>query len=160
MKKILFSLVLFALCMSLIPMAGAQAQATTATVSFTEAELNAAYRVVNPRRQKISNVFVDIQEGQVVVTSTVTPETGNRSPVRLAVTYVPKLVQTSLRTRLEWDVTQVTVDGTPTSGSTYASIRNAYSTALRNALDSKFGRSFSVTSFTVGGDVITVNGSR
>ena len=52
----------------------------TVTVTLTETQINNSYRVTNPRARSITNVNVDLQPGQVVITGS--PEQfsmGNRS---------------------------------------------------------------------------------
>lgn len=138
----------------------ASAQGTSATISITEADLNAAYRVTNPSRTQVTNVYVDVQEGQVVITGDVRIQRGSNPTVSVAVTYVPKLVQSGSRTRLDWDISSIIVDGENYTGTAYGTVRNAYTTALRNAVNTKVARTFNVTNVTVGGDVISVTGSR
>lgn len=152
MKKIVLALLILLLT---LPMLTASAQSTTITV--TEADLNGALRVQNPARQTVSNVVVDIQEGQVVITATITPRRGNA--VTGVATLVPKLVTTGSRTRLEWDISSFTINGQSGSGQ-YTNARNALSNAYRTAIDAKLGRTFSVQNVTVGGDAITITGSR
>ena len=50
----------------------AQGTTTTRTIIVTEEQINASYWVTNPVRRSVSNVHVDLQAGQVVVSATFT----------------------------------------------------------------------------------------
>jgi hypothetical protein len=154
MKKLALTLMILVLS---LPLWTASAQ-NSITVTVTESQLNSALRVQNPTRTTVNNVVVDVQEGQVVISATFTPRRGSTS-YAVAATFVPKLVNSGTRTRLEWDVTSFTVNGQAGS-SQYTAWRNNLSSALRAAGDTAVGRTFNVQNVVVSGNAISITGTR
>jgi len=74
-------------------------------VSYTESELNEGYRVRNPRRATVSNVYVDLQPGQVSISATYTPRRAD--PIETVTVLVPEINNGALT----WVVVGVSADG-------------------------------------------------
>lgn len=74
-------------------------------VTYTESELNEAYRVTNPRRATISDTYVDLQPGQVSISATYTPRRGDA--IETVTVLVPEITDGTLT----WVVVSVTADG-------------------------------------------------
>lgn len=77
----------------------------TLQVTYTESEVNEAYRVTNPRRATITDVYVDLQPGQVSISAVYTPRRGD------AMDTVTVLVPQVVDNVLSWTVVSVTADG-------------------------------------------------
>ena len=117
LRKLLLTITAFAALITAVP---ALAQTDTPrSLTLTEARINEAYVVTNPPRQSISDVYVDLQPGQVVIDATFTPRRGD--PAATQTTLVPRLTGG----RLYWTVTAVMVDGQPASAEIVAQV-NAY----------------------------------
>ena len=98
----------------------------TVTVTLTEAQINSSYRVTNPRARSITNVNVDLQPGQVVITATFTaPKT---DPIPVSVTLVP----TVSNGRVTWTVLVASANGQPASTDLLTQINASISTSWRN----------------------------
>jgi predicted HAD superfamily phosphohydrolase YqeG len=135
------------------PMGLAAAQSATTTVTITETDLNSRLRVTSPLRQQISGVFVDVQEGQIVITGTLTIRRGvNAGAYAFAVTVVPSIVNNGTRNRVEWTVTNFTVNGTEGTGQ-FTVARDRLQSALDSALSN---RTLNAQSVTVSGDTVTI----
>lgn len=100
--------------------------ATEHSKTITEDDINATYRVSNPARRSVSDVYVDLQEGQAVITATMTLR--GKDPVAVSVTFVPSISNG----RLYWTVTAATEDGNPVSADLLAEINLRISAAWRN----------------------------
>ncbi len=150
-KKSVLLLALLALIAIPLSASAAPVSQNTRTVTITEQQINDALRVTNPRRTTISNVVVDLQEGQATITATITLR--NSQPASAAVVVTPKLTTIGSRTLIEWDITSFTINGKSGSGE-YTAARNALTSALRQAVSQQQGRQFSAQSVTVTGDAI------
>ncbi|NJL94194.1 MAG: hypothetical protein HC915_10955 [Anaerolineae bacterium] len=106
MQTLIRKTTLFALLISLLTLAvpaglvGAQEPATPPsteprTFTVTEAELNASFAVENPIRRRVSDLSLDIQDGQVQVTAQVNLRNGETAT--MTATYVPSVVNGDLR---------------------------------------------------------------
>lgn len=100
--------------------------ATEKSHTFTEEDINASYRVTNPVRRSVSDVDVDLQPEQVVITATITLR--GKDPVDVSVTLVPSITNG----RLYWSVTAATKDGNPVSEDVLREINTHISAAWRN----------------------------
>jgi hypothetical protein len=89
---------------------------STRSVTVTEAQINATYRVTHPPRQSVSDVYVDLQPDQVVISATFTPRRGNAAAT--VTTLVPSLEDG----RVYWTVTGITADGQPASADLVAQV--------------------------------------
>ena len=119
----------------------------TVTVTLTEAQINSSYRVTNPARRSITNVNVDLQPGQVVITATFTaPKT---DPIAVSVTLVPSVSNG----RVYWTVLSATANGKTASADLLTQINASISTSWRNYWKGKHPGY--VTELTVSDDSIT-----
>lgn len=119
----------------------------TVTVTLSEADINDSYRVTNPARRTISDVVVDLQEGQAVVTATFTGP--NTSAVAVSVTLVP----TVSNGRLTWTVSEATANGQAASAELLKQINTSISTAWRNYWKGQV--TGKLTAFTISEDSVT-----
>lgn len=137
---------LFALIISAMAFPTLAAEKTV-TVTLTEDEINSSYRVTNPRHRSITDVNVDLQEGQVVISATfIAPKT---SSVPVSVTLVPSVSNG----RVFWTVSEATANGQPASADLLAQINASISSSWRNYWKGKYPGY--VTSLTVSDDEIT-----
>lgn len=119
----------------------------TVTVSISESDINSSYRVTNPRNRKISDVVVDLQAGQAVISATFT--TASSSPIAVSVTLVPTLSNG----RVTWSVSAASANGQPASADLLAQINASISSSWRNYWKNKnMGK---VTAFTITDDTVT-----
>ena len=94
--------------------------------TITETEINAAYRVTNPRRATLSNVFVDLQPGQIQIT---VDHTSRRQETTLITTMHPYIEEN----RVYWTVDSVvTSDGQQASEELMAQVNTAVATSWGN----------------------------
>lgn len=121
------------------------------TKTITEAEVNEAYAVTNPPRRTITDVYVDLQPGQVVVTATYTVR--GKDPVDASVTLVPSITNG----RLYWTATAASANGESVSADLLAQINASISSAWRNYVrqQAPVGR---LTSIEITDDAITLTG--
>ncbi len=94
--------------------------------TLTEEQINSAYRVTNPTRRSVTNVHVDLQPGQVVISATLTYRRGN--PIEAVAVLVPNVSNG----RLYWTVTSATGNGQPASAELLAQINTSIMTSWRN----------------------------
>jgi hypothetical protein len=113
----------------------------------TESDINSSFRVTNPRNRKITNVVVDLQAGQAVITATFTAP--NTSPIPVSVTMVPTLSNG----RVTWAVSAASANGQSASSELLAQINASIGSSWRNYWKSKnMGK---VTAFTITDDSVT-----
>ena len=129
------------------------AAATQQTLTFTEAEANKAYRVTNPPRRTISNIYVDIQEGVVAISAKITFPKAAYDTVSV---FEPVI----RRGTLTWTLKSATVNGQPVPSDVLAVINASIFPAWRNYVQAVIARRiagpFKVDSITLSGDVATV----
>jgi hypothetical protein len=146
MRKLLTALTLITiLAIAVVP---ALAQ-TAHTKTVTETEINDSFRVNNPIRIRVSDLSVDLQPGQVVVTATVNRR--NADPNVVVTTYVPNISNG----RIYWSVTAKLVNGEPVSQELLDQINASMSSSWRNYIKRNLpaGR---VTAFEITEDAVTV----
>ena len=119
----------------------------TVTVTLTERDINSSYRVTNPRHRTISDVYVDLQLGQVYITATFTAPKTARIPV--SATLVPSVSNG----RVFWTVSAATANGKPASADLLAQINASFSSSWRNYWKGK--NPDHVTSLTITDDTIS-----
>jgi hypothetical protein len=115
----------------------------------TEDAINASYRVTNPISYTISNVIVDLQPGQVVITADLNLANGRVLAERI--TFVPSVNNGVI----EWTVTTATLDGEPLDPEIIA----RFNETLARWWDTIMWRSmgdYMVTSVTVSDTEITI----
>jgi hypothetical protein len=99
---------------------------TTRTVTVTEDQINASYRVTNPVYRSVTNVHVDLQPGQAVISATFTyRRTGSFEGEAV-------LVPTIRNGRVYWSVVSATQDGVPVSDELLNQINASISSAWRS----------------------------
>ena len=155
MKKLMILLTtLLALCAVSIPLTSAQdcpATGTPVTKSYTEAEINSSFRVTNPANRNVSNVYVDLQPDQVLLSETYTW----RSPSGLRTDDVVALLIPSLTNgRVYWSVVSITANGQPASAELVAQINASLATSWRRWFGEN-GPAGRVTDLTITDDTIS-----
>lgn len=119
----------------------------TVTVTVSEADINSSYRVTNPPRRTISDVVVDLQDGQAVINATFTG--ANTGAIAVSVTLVP----TVSNGRVTWTVSEATANGQAASADLLKQINTSISTAWRNYWKGQV--TGKVTAFTISEDNVT-----
>lgn len=141
MKK--WVLLLVALVAALVPLAAVSAQGNSYTL--TEEQVNETYRVSNPARRSVSNMSVDLQDGQVSIAATLTTRAG-RGTATTAYNAVAVYTASVRDGRIYWTLDSVTVDGQPASQTIVDQVNAAIGSSWRNFIRSqKPGRVASVT---------------
>ncbi|MEZ4669834.1 MAG: hypothetical protein R3E39_18160 [Anaerolineae bacterium] len=79
--------------------------AGTKVITKTEDQINKSYWVTNPAWRAVTNRYVDLQPGQVVVKESITRR--GKDPVAVEVTYTPSVENN----RIFWTAISVTVNG-------------------------------------------------
>lgn len=119
----------------------------TVTVTLSETDINSSFRVTNPARRTISDVYVDLQTGQAVITATFTNRNATSIPV--SVTLVPVLSNG----RVTWTVSEATANGQAASAELLTQINTFISTAWRNYWKGQV--TGKVTAFSISEDSVT-----
>lgn len=141
-KSLMVGVLLALLALMIVPAGAAPAEQRTRTRTWTvtEEQVNSSYRVTNPARRTISDVTVDLQPGQIVISSTHT------YPRSLVYAVQTTLVPTVSNGRVTWDVTSVSADGQALPADVQAQINTWLDSSWRNFLKDKYsGRVQSVT---------------
>lgn len=125
------------------------AQTSSRTFTKTEDQINQAYWVTNPWRRSLSDVFVDVQEGQVVISATYSAR--HTGPFAIATTLVPAISNG----RVFWTATTVTRDGVPVSDALLAQI-NAQITSSWLSFWRTNGPAGHVTDILIANDAIAI----
>ncbi|MBZ0298484.1 MAG: hypothetical protein K8J31_02035 [Anaerolineae bacterium] len=146
-RSLIFALTLMTMLAAAVVPAFAQDHSRTFTK--TEAQINQSYRVTNPWRRTLSNVYVDVQEGQVVISATYT--TRHTGPFAVETTLVPAITNG----RVVWTATTVTRDGVPVSDTLLAQI-NAQITSSWLYFWRTNGPAGHVTNILVADDAISI----
>ncbi len=142
MKKLALLLALLTLLIGAVVPAFAQ---SSRTLTLTEAQVNSAYAVSNPRNRNLSNVFVDLQPAQVVLNATYTTRVGRATTsYPVSATIVPSISNG----RVVWNVSNVTVNAQPAATSLISQINASIDSSWRRYVNanSQTGR---VTALTV-----------
>lgn len=98
----------------------------TMTRTVTEDQINASYWVTNPVRRSVSNVHVDLQAGQVVISATFTYR--RIEPFEGEAVLVPSVENG----RVYWSAVSATRDGEPVSDELLNQINASIESAWRN----------------------------
>lgn len=125
------------------------ASTTTETRTFTEDEINDSFRVNNPRRARISELSVDLQDNAATVTATANFRSDET--VVITTTYVPYIENN----RIFWTVTAISTDnGFEASDDQIEAVNNAIERSWRSYIKSLTpGR---VVDLDITGDALTV----
>ncbi len=114
------------------------------SVTITEAQINSSFAVTNPVNRNLSNITVDLQPGQVVITATYSAR--SRSGEQNAVIAVV-LTPTISNGRVEWNVVSATANNQTVSQAVIDQINASLSSSWRRwiAGQAPAGRVSSVT---------------
>jgi hypothetical protein len=115
-----------------LPLTTAGAQSATGTLTLTESQINNSYRVTNPWRRAVTNVSVDLQAGQVVISST---QTYRRASYAVVATYTPRIQDG----RIYWTLVSATANGQPASQELIDQVNASISSSWRNYLRQQAG---------------------
>ena len=144
-------LALFAVSIPLVNAQDCPATGTPVTKSYTEAEINSSFRVTNPANRNVSNISVDLQPDQVLLSETYTW----RSPSGLRTDDVVALLIPSLTNgRVYWSVVSITANGQPASAELIAQINASLATSWRRWFGEN-GPAGRVTDLTITDDTIS-----
>lgn len=143
LRTLAFVIVLLAL---LIPAALPAFAARTITI--TEDQINNSFRVNNPVGRRISNVHVDLQPNQAVITAS---WTNRNTTYAIAATYVPRVSSG----RVYWTVTSMTANGQPASADLITQVNNSISASWYNFVRQQAGAG-RFTAITISDTAITL----
>jgi Cu/Ag efflux pump CusA len=127
-----FALMVASLLLAVVAPALA-AEPKAKTLVLTEEKINQSYRITNPAYRDITNMSVDLQDGQVIVNATVTLR--GKDPVAVVVTFVPVLKEG----RVYWTVSAATKDGAAVSGDLLNEINTRITASWRHYFKEKSG---------------------
>ncbi|MBN1200921.1 MAG: hypothetical protein JXJ20_03600 [Anaerolineae bacterium] len=122
-----------ALAVTAIP-AYAQDDNPTRTVTLTEDEINALYFVTNNPNRSVSDMIVDLQPGQVVISATITLR--GREPFAAVVTLLPTIREEGY---VIWTANSVLVDGEAASDALLAQVNATITASWRRFVKEQFG---------------------
>ncbi len=108
------------------------AQNGTRTKTVTEDTINSSYRVSNPYRSRVSNLAVDLQSGQAVISST-------HNYRNASYDVVTTITPTVSNGRVTWSVLSATTNGEPVSADLLAQINASITSSWRNYIKSQAG---------------------
>jgi hypothetical protein len=128
----LFRLMLLSLLLAAVAPALA-AEPKAKTVVLTEEKINQSYRITNPAYRDITDMSVELQEGQVIVNATVTLR--GKDPAAVVVTFVPVLKDG----RAYWTVSAALKNGQPVTGDLLAEINSRITASWRHYFKEKSG---------------------
>ena len=106
------------------------AEPAAATRTLTEAQINSSFRVSNPINRHFSNVSVDLQPGQAVVSATMTvraPRGQASTTYQTVSTWAPSIVNGAVR----WTLVSATANGSPASSQLISHINTSIGTSWR-----------------------------
>jgi hypothetical protein len=130
--------------------------ATSKTITITEAEINQSKRVTNPTRYTVSNVYFDLQPGQVVVTATYTPRNSTLPAYATISTWSVAVVSG----RIEVTLVSASANGKALPNDLLtainAGIKSGVRAAITNYLRQKFEVKYTVQSLSISADLLTV----
>ncbi|MCA9908288.1 MAG: hypothetical protein KC519_06525 [Anaerolineae bacterium] len=125
-------MVLIVAVMLALPFAVVGAQDTTHSYTWTEEQINEAYRVSNPWRRSVTDVYVDLQPGQVVISST---QTYRRATYQVEAVYEPSISNG----RIYWTLTSASANGEPASQDLINQVNASISSSWRNYVRKQAG---------------------
>jgi hypothetical protein len=107
--------------------------ASSRTATISETRINEAYRITNPIVRSVSNLNVDLQVGQAVISGTITLRRGGTYD------FTVTLVPTITNGRSFWDATEVTVNGQSVSQTIIDQINTIINASWRNFIKTQAG---------------------
>jgi hypothetical protein len=130
-RKFGIALVVLGVLAVMVVPAFAQNTGTMRTTTLTEEQINESFRVTNPLGRRVSDVVVDLQPGQAVVSAKITDR--RQKVTDVVGTFVP-----SVRNgRIYWEVSFLTANGEPVSADLLAQINASIATSWRNYIKGK-----------------------
>lgn len=145
-KFVVFVLMMVALGTMVVP-----TLAAAKSVSVSESDINSSFRVTNPALRQVSNLNVNLQPGQAVVSATFTFRQGGSADA--SVTLVPSVSNG----RVIWTATAASINGQSVSQDLLNQINASVSSSWRRYIKGKLptGR---IASVEVTEDAITFTG--
>lgn len=131
----------------------AQQATTNTTVIITEDEINSSFRVTNNRNRNVTDINIDLQPSQAVVSFNVTYRGG--SPIPVNVTLTPNV----LNSRMNWTASAAAVNGSSLTTEQINSLNQAISASWRSLLR-EYGQPGRVTSVGVDDSNLTIEYAR
>lgn len=129
-------------------------QKTTKTITITQDQINASYRVTNPVNRAITNVSVTVEQGQISVAATVTKR--GEQPVATVSIWQP-VIRYGL---IDWKFVSATANGQPVTPELKQILIRLHEVALRNFVRSAIRHNAAahifVTNVTLTPGLITV----
>lgn len=124
-RKLILMVIVVALLAVFAAPTFAQSTVST-TVTVTEQQINESYRVTNNPRRSVSNIVVDLQPGQVVISATWT------FPRQAPINAVSTAVATVTNGRLTWTITSASANGQAVSQEVINQINSAIGSSWRS----------------------------
>lgn len=128
-KMIIMLVMIGALAAMALP---ALAQSGTRSKTITEDTINSSYRVSNPYRSRVSNLSVDLQAEQVVISSTHNFRNASYDTVTT-------MTPTISNGRVTWTVLSATSNGEPVSADLLAQINASIASSWRTFIKNQAG---------------------
>lgn len=127
-RKLMIAVLSFAALLLLaLPTFAQDAAQTTRTVTITEQQINDSWRIANSPRYRVEDKSVDLQPGQVVVTTTfIFPRVGITAEV------ITTIVPTVENGRIFWEATSIAANGDEVSEELLNQANAAVAASWRN----------------------------
>jgi hypothetical protein len=128
LRKVMLVAVLTMLTLSAFSVSAAPA---ARAVTITEQQINSSFRVTNPVSRRVTDVRVDLQPGQAVISATITlrrPAGQATTSFQTVSTWTPVITNS----RLSWTLTSATVNGSAASTDLINQINAAIGTPWRS----------------------------
>jgi hypothetical protein len=126
------ALVVFAVLAALLALSAitVSAEPASATITISESQVNSTFRVTNPINRRVTNVAVDLQPGQAVVSATLTvraPRGQATTSYQTVSIWTPSVVNG----HITWTLVSATANGTPASSQLVSQINTSIGTSWR-----------------------------
>lgn len=131
------------------------ALAAERVTTYTEDQINDSYRVTNPPRRSVTDVFVDLQPGQVVISGTITTRGQNTSSVAVTATLTPSISNG----RLNWTLASATANGQTASQDLVNQINSIFNSSWRRYIKNQ-APTGAVTAIEITDSEMTITRSR
>lgn len=115
---------------------------SSVTATLTESTINSSWRIVTSTRLRVSNVSVDLQPNQAVITGTLTLNSGTVYNVQLVTT------PTVSGGKVTWTVLSATVNGEAATSTQLTQINTAILNSWTNYISTQYGPK-TVTAVTI-----------
>lgn len=117
--------------------------------TITEETINDSYKVSNPWRRSVTDLSVDLQPDQIVVSATITFRRG--ATYDTATTLIP----TVTNGRVTWSVEEALIDGEPASDDLLTQINDSIASSWANYVKTN-GPSGRITAVDITDDALTI----